>query len=718
MRLNLPITETEYSLPEDAMLVSVTDTKGHITFANEAFIEASGFSEQELLGKAHNIVRHPDMPEEAFADLWSTLKSGRPWTALVKNRRKNGDFYWVLANVTPVRSGKNVTGFMSVRSKPTREQIQAAADVYGRIKSKRADGLAIREGKVVQRGVLDRLRFFRHLTLAQQALVMAGCFAIPALVTLGALGFLSSGAATHGMAYALIGVCAVGLAAWHVLSAARISRTLHQMANQIDELTEGRFDHIFDAVGSDALARTQRSLQSLRTKVGFELADARRVAVDSTRVRKALDTAAASVMVADPAGQVIYANHSLVQMMSMAERDIRSVIPGFSSQALLGSNIDQFRQGGHSGNGFEAGNDGSRKRLKLGERQIDVVINPIVESNGKRLGTVVEWCDRTQELSMQQELEDMLRAILDGDLTPRIRLESKTGYFESTSRAVNELANNMAEMIGKTKLLVGEVARSAQEISGGNTSLAQRTEEQSASLEETAASMEEMTGTVKQNADNAREADALARATRQRAESSSGVVGSAVTAMAGIHEASSKIASIIGVIDSIAFQTNLLALNAAVEAARAGEQGRGFAVVASEVRNLAGRSASAAREIKDLIGDSVAKVERGSELVGRSGESLSEIVTSVQKVSTIVSDIAAASAEQSTGIEQVNRAVMQMDQLTQQNAALVEEVATASASMVEQAADLRRLMERYRLAEAAPQMRRDQRVVQMSAARG
>ena len=209
--------------------------------------------------------------------------------------------------------------------------------------------------------------------------------------------------------------------------------------------------------------------------------------------------------------------------------------------------------------------------------------------------------------------------------------------------------------------------------------------------------MEEMTTTVKQNADNAGQANQLAMAARDQAEKGGSVVSQAVKAMADINDASKKIADIIGVIDDIAFQTNLLALNAAVEAARAGEQGRGFAVVASEVRSLAGRSATAAKEIKELIQDSVRKVEDGSVLVTQSGQTLEKIVASVKKVSDIVAEIAAASREQSSGIEQVNRAVMQMDELTQQNAALVEEATAASQAMAEQVRGLNEMLARYQI---------------------
>ncbi|MBC3811849.1 methyl-accepting chemotaxis protein [Undibacterium aquatile] len=305
------------------------------------------------------------------------------------------------------------------------------------------------------------------------------------------------------------------------------------------------------------------------------------------------------------------------------------------------------------------------------------------------------WTTRSITLPLNQAVQ-IARTIADGDLTSKIQVESsdETGQL---LQALKDMNSSLVRIVAQVRTGTDTIASASTQIAAGNLDLSSRTEEQASSLEETAASMEELTSTVKQNADNARQANQLAAEASDVAIKGGDVVSEVVSTMSSINNSSKKIVDIISVIDGIAFQTNILALNAAVEAARAGEQGRGFAVVASEVRNLAQRSAAAAKEITVLIGDSVDQVSAGTLLVNKAGTTMSEVVSSVRRVTDIMAEITAASHEQSTGIEQVNQAIAQMDEVTQQNAALVEEAAAAAASLEDQASNLSELVDVFRI---------------------
>jgi len=338
----------------------------------------------------------------------------------------------------------------------------------------------------------------------------------------------------------------------------------------------------------------------------------------------------------------------------------------------------------------------SYKRIAKGGREIwiQATYNPIFDASGKPYKVVKFASDITAQKQSQFEMEKLVaeaQAVLgrlaNNDLTQEMT-ETYRGDLDKVKCSINAVVQNLTQTITSVREAVQAVSSGAEQITKGNEDLSQRTSEQASALEETSASMEEMTSTVKQNADNAKQANQLAIAARDIADKGGSVTVRAVEAMGEINKSSKKIADIITVIDEIAFQTNLLALNAAVEAARAGEHGRGFAVVAAEVRNLAQRSATAAKEIKGLINESIQRVSDGSELVNQSGKTLEEIVSSVKRVTDIIAEITAASQEQAQGIDQVNKAIMQMDETTQQNAALVEETTSASQSMKDQAKEL------------------------------
>lgn len=343
-----------------------------------------------------------------------------------------------------------------------------------------------------------------------------------------------------------------------------------------------------------------------------------------------------------------------------------------------------------------ADNNKAMKCIKaFGEGNFDA---PLARFPGKKayINDTIEQV-RNHLKALIADTSMLAEAALDGNIETRADANRHQGDFQKIIEGINATLETIVTPIITVKTAVDSISTAAKEISAGNADLSHRTEQQAASLEETASSMEELASTVKQNADNARQANQMALSASDVAAKGGNVVHQVVTTMSSINESARKIVDIISVIDGIALQTNILALNAAVEAARAGEQGRGFAVVASEVRNLAQRSAAAAKEIKALIGDSVEKVEDGSKLVGEAGRTMDEIVVSVKRVADIMSEIAAASAEQSSGIDQVNQAVTQMDEVTQQNAALVEQAAAAAESLEEQAETLSGTVANFRL---------------------
>ena len=480
-------------------------------------------------------------------------------------------------------------------------------------------------------------------------------------------------------------------------------------------------------------------MQLMQQNLKQRMEEDQRQLAENGRIRQALQTVDGNVLIADADHEIIYVNDSVASLFSNIEADIKSDLPNFDAKSMVGKNLGSLEKEPEQYlNSIHNLTDSLIRDIHLGSRVLKTVSNPVFGPNGERLGTVVEWFDLTSERQIEAEVQQVVEAAMSGDLSRRIKIQGMTGFYDRLSDNVNQLMNvsdgviqdtlrvlsamaqgnltktidadyggsygslkvnanatveKLTEVVGNIMSASGAVKTGAAEIAIGNTNLSERTEQQASSLEETASSMQDMTNTVKQNAENALTANQLAMQARDKAEKGGHVVNNAVSAMEEISDSSKKISDIIGVIDEIAFQTNLLALNASVEAARAGDQGRGFAVVASEVRNLAGRSADAAKEIKTLIEDSEQKVQDGSKLVNESGETLRDIVDQVKKVTAIVGEIAEASRDQAAGVDEVNKAVTQLDELTQQNAALVEQASAASQSMGDQADQLDSMME-------------------------
>lgn len=528
MRLNMPVSQNEHPISEAESIVSTTDLQGNITYANPYFIEVSGFTMEELIGAPQNIVRHPDMPVEAFADLWATVKSGLPWTGIVKNRCKNGDYYWVCANVTPVIENGKAVGYMSVRTKPSAKQISDANKLYTELKNGNPNNIRLHQGAAISNSFAARLRSRFRFSINHH---------------------LAMTAALMLLSFVFVLICKFVA---------------------LDPIVENRWLSAFLLLST---------FSAVSAWYNFH----RAVTIPSKRV--------------------------------------------------------------------------------------------------------LEAC----------------KIMAGGDLTGEINT-TRTDDLGQILRMLRQLRVNLHSIVGDVRKNSEQIRIATKEIAGGNLDLSSRTESQASSLQETAASMEEFASTVSQNSENANQASNMASDALRTAGNGGKVSDQMVATMEDISHSSKRMIEITGIIEGIAFQTNILALNAAVEAARAGEQGRGFAVVASEVRNLAQRSASASKEIKQLIDDSMQKIQTGSALTSNVGGAMREIIVTSEKVTSVIGEIASASKEQREGILQVNDAVTLMDEVTQQNAALVEEAAAAAASLETQTTILVNALSVFKLdhhAEAA-----------------
>ncbi|BCN92645.1 hypothetical protein THMIRHAM_04300 [Thiomicrorhabdus immobilis] len=719
MRDNGLVTQKEFNLPKDTTIVSRTDLRGNIISANEAFIEASGFSWSELVGQPHNILRHPDVPAAVFEDFWSTLKEGKPWSQTVKNRRKNGDHYWVIANATPIFEHGEMTGYMSVRTPATREQISAAENAYRLIAKGK---IALRNGNV--KNLTETFNPLLQLNQSAIAFILSTLLLVSIFTT---LLFPEIESVIPTVVFEVIDIALVFLI---VLSSWLNGKRLNLLSEKITAISEGNFHGEIDSRGNSLVSKTFGRLKSMQIKLGADLDDVKAALANSMRVESALKAASSNIMVIDRFRSIIFMNDSVIQMLKSVENEIKKDLPNFDSDKLIRQSIDVFHQHPeHQASLLDNLKESYQSRIHVGNAIIDLIVDPIFDENNNRIGTVAEWKNMTDQLAIEENIESIIADAAKGILSRRIDETKLHGFELQISQSINLLLENFSQITENLNVILSNMATGdlthrlsgeyqaellemqtatndaiksfshtlsrvntgAQEIGGmarevavASEDLSQRTQEQAASLEETAASMEELTATLKNSTDNSIQANKLAHETVTQASSGIDVMNKTLEAMAGITELSKKIGEITSVIDSIAFQTNLLALNAAVEAARAGEHGRGFAVVAGEVRNLASKSAEAAKDISTLIGSAIQQITTGTSLVEETNSVFEKMVHSIQEVEDLVSQVYTTTNEQSQGIQQVNLAIGQLDEVTQQNAALVEELSATAGNMSEE----------------------------------
>lgn len=680
-RTKLLNAQAEEQARNNAIGVSELTPEGMFVHNNESFLNKMGYSQQELQGRDQLAFICPDQVAQFRGLLRKVIDTSTAITESICRLSKEGERIWFKTTFAPIKHGDDQQVKIMMYSFDVTNEIVQKLDNEGRIEAiSRAQAMIEFD---TQGNILS---FNDNFTKVM-------------------------GYNTHelvGKHHSIL-----------VTDKYRNSPEYQQLWDKLrrGEFESGYFPRIAKSGNEVWLQASYNPIIGIDGKVNrivkfaIDVTDAvkkdaerKKQAEEAVMIKFTLESSTNNLMVADNNGIITYMNPATLELMKHSAETFRSKFPQFDPNNLIGQNFDQFHKSpSHQRNLLGSLKDKHVTELSLGQMFFRLTANPLFDDKGVRLGTVVEWVDLTEEKMVEDSIRETVESAVSGDVTRRLETTGVKKSAAATMTAINKLLDSMNDILLKVREAGETINTAANEISTGNNDLSSRTEQQASNLEQTASSMEELSSTVRQNADNARQANQMSEAASLVAQRGGEVVSNVVSTMGAINESAKKIQEIITVIDGIAFQTNILALNAAVEAARAGEQGRGFAVVAGEVRNLAQRSASAAKEIKELITDSVTKTAEGTKLVESAGATMHEIVTSVQRVTDIMSEITAASAEQSAGIDQVNDAITDMDEVTQQNAALVEEAAAAAESLVEQAQTLMDTVSNFTL-KGAPKM--------------
>ena len=690
-----------YLLSEDMVILSTSDLKGNIVEYNQAFKEASGYADSELIGQPHRLLRHPDMPKEAFKDFWQTIQAGYPWFGIVKNKRKNGQYYWVAANASPIKVAGKITGYLSVRYPASTEQKRQAQSLYQQVNANQA------VFPYTPLPSTTRLRWQNGL-----AATLVG----------SSMGLLGVGMTTPGLALLPFAIAGLGYLIWATERKDRFSKEVQQ---GFEDLANGVFRQ---PVASRTVLGF--ALNMIRSRIAEAAAKNYDALNESQTLMTALNTASTNIMVTDVDLRVKSANVSLMKMFTRNQVSLQSVYASFDVSKLIGSHIDRLLKPiPEASPVFTDLSACWSGELRMADLVMRLTVEPIFQGE-KKIGYVIEWLDRTDEANVSREIiqvmQDMesghftsrvdsaasgeldlikdsvnasmrvlsdsvnqigqaMRAQAAGDLTVQLPDGSFKGDLDELKEAINYSLANLKGVVTAVMEASNTIKSSATDVAKASSGLSSRVQQQAAALEKTSSSMVQMNTSIQETNTHAQQASELVSGVQQKANQGRAVMTQTIKAMQGIKASSKKIEQIVSLIDGIAFQTNLLALNAAVEAARAGENGRGFAVVAGEVRGLAQKSAEAAKDIKLLIGESVNQIDEGTQLADASGEALMAITQAVDEVTDLVEFIANASVEQADGIAQVNHAISNIERVTQQNASLVEETAATAERLRDQA---------------------------------
>ncbi len=726
------VTGKEQEVPEGVTIVSQTDLHGTITDVNDTFVCVSGYSREELIGQPHSLLRHPDVPKAAFKDLWETIQSGKPWTQLVKNRCKNGDHYWVEANVTPVLKKGKVVGYLSVRRRITDEQKQAAEAAYKAIE---AGKVSLKNGYVHTLG--KKLSLLNHFNPVLMLVLLT--------VLVSGVGILDALDVFHAPWRVQLVILSVVLI--YALFVSRfISRKTRAFVAVSKSIAEGDFSQPVNTYGTTWISELASSLRMMQIQMGAAYEENRVQLNQNIRLTNALNNASTPIMVVNKFNHIIYMNKALCRLWDQHQAMFEREFENWNPNTLVDQPLEYFNLGKSGVTLFSSDLlEKNNYEVALSGVTLEIIKRPVLSDDGESLGSVIEWQDLTQQRQVEATLDNAMKCAARGHTSVHLETEGLDGFYLYTANNINGLlarlneaiegmvevmialangdlykridkpfSGSLAAMKGATNtsldnlsgiiLQIKGVAQStltsAQESEKVSNYLADRMQEAAATLQEINVDMQginEMQNNNSEQLISVSELAVEATGLNQQARSS---MDDSIQAMQSITETSERIEAIIGLIDGIAFQTNLLALNAAVEAARAGEHGRGFAVVAGEVRNLAGKSAEAAKEIKALIQESGLKVTEGAEKVKATHAIFGQVEESVSKIGGTLDDVVSSIQNQQTKVSDMTRAVESLDNNIQNNAASVEETSSTAMSLSKQAEVLNHEVQKFKINES------------------
>ncbi|GKT12586.1 MAG: methyl-accepting chemotaxis protein [Thiomicrorhabdus sp.] len=730
--MNSGLTGREQEVPEGVTIVSQTDLHGTITSVNDTFVRISGYSREELIGQPHNLLRHPDVPAGAFKDLWKTIQSGKPWSNLVKNRCKNGDHYWVEANVSPVLEKGQVIGYLSVRRCITDELKAAAEGAYAAVNAGKASlKYGYVDSKSQKYNPLNRFNPNIQLML---------------LIMVVSLGGISDALFDVQLPWIVQVPIFVAVIFYALYINRFISKRTDSFVEAAKAMAEGDFSKPIYTYGKTWIADLASSLRIMQIQMGATY-EANRVQLNQTqRLTTALNNASTSMMVVNTQNEIIYMNKALNRLWDAYQEALALEFEDWDSRALIDSNLGRFNLG-KSGIAIFCDDI-----LKKSDREIafagitfEIIKRPVLNDSGDCIGSVIEWKDLTQEKQVEQILDNAMKSAAKGHTNIVLKTDGLDGFYLYTAENINgllaglngaiegmvevmialasgdiynrvekEFSGSLAAMKSATNTSLDNLSgimmslkqvstatlSSAQESEESSRHLAEKMQEATATLQEVNTNMQGINKMQTENTQELSSVSSLAKEAMSLNHEARSSMDDSITAMQSITDTSERIEAIIGLIDGIAFQTNLLALNAAVEAARAGEHGRGFAVVAGEVRNLAGKSAEAAKDIKLLIQESGEKVNQGAEKVKATHAIFGHVEKGVSEIGSTLDSVVESIHEQQATVSNVSQAVEALDSNIQNNAELVDEMSLSSKSLCEQAQLLNSEVHKFKVNES------------------